>query len=133
MVQTGRPSILIVDDQPEILGVYSKALEMAGYVTQISATAQAAMELIEAAPPAAILLDLKMPYVNGLGFLYRLRETHPHLPVAIITGVQAHTDATLQEIRTLGADLRFKPLSVSELHAVVRDLLARPPAGLEPQ
>jgi DNA-binding NtrC family response regulator len=83
------------------------------------------MGLVDAAPPDAILLDLKMPFINGLGFLYRLRETHPNIPVAIITGVSNLDDATLREIRTLDADLRFKPLPIAAIQTVARDLLAR--------
>jgi CheY-like chemotaxis protein len=37
--------------------------------------AQTALELVQAAPPEAIVIDLTMPFINGLGFLHRLRET----------------------------------------------------------
>lgn len=120
-----KPRVLIVDDQPEVLRVYARALEVDGCETQTAATAQAAMELISASAPDAILLDLKMPYVNGLGFLYRLRTTHPSIPVAIVTGLPALDEATTEEIRELDADLAFKPLTIAEIQAVARRLLAR--------
>ena len=117
--------MLIVDDQPEVLRVYSRALEVDGCETQTADSAQAAMALIGTAPPDAILLDLKMPYVNGLGFLYRLRESHPHIPVAIVTGMPNLDLTTCEEIRDLDADVAFKPMSISEIQAVARRLLAR--------
>jgi DNA-binding NtrC family response regulator len=126
-----KPRILIVDDEPQMLSLLSRALEQIFCETQIAVNAHTAMELVESSPPDAIMVDLKMPYVNGLGFLYRIRETHPDIPVVIITAASSVDDATLTEIRALDADLRFKPLPSAEIQTVARDLLARrrPPSG----
>jgi DNA-binding response OmpR family regulator len=124
-----KPRILLVDDEPQMLGILSRALELIFYDTQIALNAQTAMELVQAAPPDAILIDLKMPYINGLGFLHRLREAYPDLPVAIVTAASLLDEATLTEIRELGADLRFKPIAIAEIQSLARDLLAR---GLRP-
>lgn len=124
-----KPRVLIVDDQPEVLRVYARALEIDGCDTQTAPNAQSAMDLINASPPDAILLDLKMPYVNGLGFLYRLRAEHPRIPVAIVTGLPNLDAQTTQEIRDLGADLAFKPMTIGEVQSVARRLLARPGAS----
>jgi DNA-binding NtrC family response regulator len=117
--------ILIVDDEYDIACIFARALQLDGYETQVATSGEAALELIEAAPPDAITLDLKMPYINGFGLLYRLRKTYPHIPVAIITGVADLDEAALHEIRSLDADLRFKPLAVADIRAVARELLAR--------
>jgi DNA-binding NtrC family response regulator len=122
-----KPCILIVDDEHAVLQLFSRALELDGYDTQIATSAQAAIELIEAAPPHAIVLDLKMPFVNGLGLLYRLREVHPEMPVAIVTGVSNLDETTQREIRALNAELRFKPLPVAEIQALAHKLLAQRP------
>ncbi len=120
-----KPRVLIVDDQPEVLRIYARALEIDGVVAQTAESAQAAMDLIDTAPPDAILIDLKMPYVNGLGFLYRVRESHPRIPVAIVTGLPSVDAQTTQEIADLEADLAFKPLTIAEVQSVARRLLAR--------
>jgi len=121
--------VLIVDDQPEVLRVYARALEIDGCDTQTALSAQAAMDLINEGAPDAILIDLKMPFVNGIGFLYRLRATHPHLPVAIVTGLPALDAQTTQEIEELRADVAFKPMTIAEVQSVARRLLARGAAG----
>ena len=120
-----KPRILIVDDEPHMLNIMSRALELILYNTQTANNAQTALELVHAAPPDAIMIDLKMPFINGLGFLHRLRETHPDLPVAIVTSTPALDDTTLTEIRSLGADLRFKPITIAEIQALARHLVAR--------
>jgi len=118
-----------VDDQPEVLRVYARALEIDGCETQTAPSAAVAMDLINESAPDAILIDLKMPYVNGLGFLYRLRSSHPQIPVAIITGLPSLDAQTTQEIQDLGAELAFKPLTIGEIQSVTRRLLARGAAG----
>ena len=120
-----RPSILIIDDQEEVREAFSRALALDGYETRTAENADSAIQLVEAMEPDAILLDFMMPVVNGLGFLHRLRETHPRTPVAVITGKSDVDDATVREIHDLDADIRFKPISIAQIHAVVRQLLTK--------
>ena len=91
-------TILIVDDQPEVLRLYSRGLEVSGHRVITAETVELGMQLVDAAPPDAVLVDLKMPYVNGMGMLYRLRQAHPDIPVAIITGMQNLDKESMQEI-----------------------------------
>ncbi len=118
-------TILIVDDQEEVLRMYTRAIEVAGHIVHTASTAEAAMKVIDATPPDGILLDLAMPYINGMGFLYRLRKKHPRMPVAIVTGTTNLEKNAYQEIAMLDATVHFKPLSVVQLHAVVDQLLTR--------
>jgi len=119
------PRVLIVDDRPKVLALCARALEGAGYEAPTAPTAQVAMDLVEATPPDAILIDLQVPYVHGLGMLYRLRKAHAHIPVAIITGISNLDEAAVAEIRALGADVRLKPMSSDDIQTVARELLAK--------
>lgn len=116
--------ILIVDDEPAVRTVYARALELDGHTTHEAASAEEGLELVRSTPPDAILLDLKMPFISGIGFLYRLREAEPTMPVAMITGMTDLDEATHEEIRVLGAELRHKPLPMAELQVIVRQLLS---------
>ena len=118
-------TILIVDDQAEILRIFSRGLEADGHVVHTAETADAGMQLIASERPDAVLVDLKMPYVNGMGMLYRLRKAYPRLPVAIITGMQDLDTATLQEVAMLDASVHYKPLSIAQVQQVVGELLTR--------
>jgi len=119
------PTILIVDDQVELLRLYSRGLEAAGYVVHTADTVEAAMQLIDTEPPDAVLVDLKMPYINGMGMLYRLRKGHPRMPVAIVTGMQNLDQEALQEIAMLDSTIHYKPMSIAQIRQVVDDLLTR--------
>ncbi len=75
--------------------------------------------------PDAIILDLRMPLVDGLGFLRRLRshDDQRATPVAIVTGDYFLEDAVSNELQALGAELRFKPLWLEDLVGLARNLL----------
>ena len=119
------PTILIVDDQAEVLRVYSRALEALDYRVLIADTAESAMLLVASEPPDAVLLDLKMPYINGMGLLYRLRKGHPRMPVAMMTGMTNIDKESLQELAMLDTAVHFKPLSLAEIRNIVEGLLTR--------
>ena len=118
-------SVLIVDDQPEVLRLYARGLEVAGYHVRVAETVEAGMVLLESSPPDALLVDLKMPFINGMGMLYRLRKSHPKLPVAIITGMQNLDKETLQEIAMLDATVHYKPFSIPQLQQLVNALVGK--------
>ena len=119
-------TVLIVDDQPEVLRLYSRGLEVSGYRVVTAETVEAGMQIVDADPPPdAVLVDLKMPFVNGMGMLYRLRKTHPKLPVAIITGMQNLDKEALQEIAMLDAAIHYKPLSIAQIRQIADTLTAR--------
>ena len=119
--------ILIVDDDETVLQTFAKALSLEGYDVRVAADPLLGLQEVEATPPDAILLDLRMPFVNGVGFLYRLRaqQAHRHTPVAIITGDSCIDDPAMSELQALDAEVRFKPLWIDEVVTLTRTLLAK--------
>src|SRR5712691_10819331 len=117
--------ILIVDDDETGLQTFAKALTLEGYDVRVAASPLTGLQEIDDTPPDAILLDLRMPFVNGIGFLYRLRahEAHRHTPVAIITGDSCIDDPAMSELRDLEAQVVFKPLWLEEVISVTKNLL----------
>jgi len=88
--------ILIVDDDETVLQTFKTALTLEGYDVATAATPMEGLQDAEETPPDAVLLDLRMPFVNGFGFLYRFRAQsgHLHTPVAIITGDSCFNDSS---------------------------------------
>jgi len=120
------PVVLIVDDQRVVLRVYGLALEGAGYQVRVADSADAALESVHDDTPDAVVVDLTMPYINGMGLLYRLREIAPRVPVAMITGMTSVADETRQELDSLGLPLHFKPLAPAQIADIVKSLIDAP-------
>ena len=86
----------------------------------------AGLELADSVRQNAIILDMRMPITNGLQFL-RLVRAKPHLvdvPVAIVTGDYFLSEPIEQELKSLGASIRFKPLWMEDLIALAKTLVA---------
>ena len=121
-------TVLVVDDDVSLARLEGLALVRAGYVVHIAHTAEDGMRLAQSEQPAAIIVDLRMPFINGTGFLYRLRACPQHrdTPVMVVTG-EPESDEMRADMAALRAVLRFKPLGMNELITEVRALLSHPP------
>jgi two-component system response regulator MprA len=100
-------------------------LQLEGYDVRTAMNAENGLVQAQEAHPDAIILDLRMPLVDGLGFLRRLRaqDEQRNIPVAIVTGDYFLDDSISAEIRQLGAELKFKPLWLEDLVGLARTLL----------
>jgi two-component system, OmpR family, response regulator MprA len=118
-------TILIVDDDPSVTETFERMLRLEGYHVVTALSAEAGLNQAERSQPHAIILDLRMPLVDGLQFLRTLRskETLQKMPVAIVTGDYFLDDAVSRELKGLGAEVRFKPLWLEDLLALARNLL----------
>ena len=119
--------ILIVDDDETVVQTFAKALSLEGYDVRVATSPLVGLQEALDTPPDVILLDLRMPFVNGVGFLYRLRaqKAHRHTPVAIITGDSCIDDPAMSELHGLEAEVLFKPLWIDEVVTLTRSLLAK--------
>jgi two-component system nitrogen regulation response regulator NtrX len=94
--------IVVVDDEAAIRDSMKMILEYEGYEFVGAATGQEGLTLIEREPPDLVFLDIKMPVMDGLEVLSRLKSHNPALPVIMISG--HGTGSTGYEARKLGAD-----------------------------
>ena len=117
--------ILIVDDDEGVTTTFARMLRLEGYQVRTAVSAQTGLVEAENSHPDAIILDLRMPLLDGLGFLRTLRanDENREIPVAIVTGDYFLDDAVSNELRELGAELRFKPLWLEDLVGLARNLL----------
>jgi len=125
IVERTLSKILIVDDDEGVTQTFARMLRLEGYQVRTAVNAEKGLQEAEQSHPDAIILDLRMPLVDGLGFLRRLRaqDDHRATPVAIVTGDYFLDDAVSAELRELGAELRFKPLWLEDLVGLARNLL----------
>jgi two-component system OmpR family response regulator len=125
MPDTITGKILIVDDDEGVTQTFARMLRLEGYQVRTAITAETGLQEAQTNTPDAIILDLRMPLVDGLGFLRRLRaqDDQRMTPVAIVTGDYFLDDSVSAELRELGAELRFKPLWLEDLVGLARNLL----------
>jgi two-component system response regulator PrrA len=119
------PRILIVDDDEGVTQTFARMLRLEGFSVSTAVNAETGLQEAAANRPDAIILDLRMPLVDGLGFLRRLRSDLEQrcTPVAIVTGDYFLDDTVSSEVRALGAELRFKPLWLEDLVGLARTLV----------
>lgn len=125
--ETVTRTILLVDDDRAVVDTFSRMLKLEGYRVAAALDPTAGLELADNVRPDAIILDMRMPLINGLQFLRQVRQK-PHLvevPVAIVTGDYFLPDSLQQELKTLGAALRFKPMWLEDLVALAHSLVPR--------
>jgi two-component system, OmpR family, alkaline phosphatase synthesis response regulator PhoP len=117
------PTILVVDDEPKIVKIARDYLERAGFTVVSAGDGESALTTARTAKPELIVLDLKLPKVDGLDVARTLRKTS-QIPIIMLT---ARTDETDKLIGLeLGADDYItKPFSPKELVARVRAVLRR--------
>jgi two-component system response regulator PrrA len=125
MTDTTTQKILIVDDDEGVTTTFARMLRLEGYTVHTAVSAQTGLAQAENTHPDAIILDLRMPLLDGLGFLRTLRanDENREIPVAIVTGDYFLDDAVSNELRALGAELRFKPLWLEDLVGLARNRL----------
>jgi DNA-binding response OmpR family regulator len=118
-------TILIVDDDEGVTQTFARMLKLEGFEVRTAMNAENGLVQAQEARPDAIILDLRMPLVDGLGFLRRLRaqDEQRQTPVAIVTGDYFLDDNVSAEIRQLGAELKFKPLWLEDLVGLARTLI----------
>jgi DNA-binding response OmpR family regulator len=117
--------ILIVDDDEGVTQTFARMLRLEGYQVRTAVSAETGLREAEHSHPDAIILDLRMPLVDGLGFLRRLRarDHQRTTPVAIVTGDYFLDETVATELQQLGAELKFKPLWLEDLVGLARNLL----------
>lgn len=103
-------------------------MRLEGHEVWAARSASDGLALAETHHPDAVILDLRMPLGNSLRLLRAIRAI-PGLrsaPCAIVTGDYASVTANAAEIQALGAELRYRPLWLSELVALAHELLVVP-------
>ena len=118
--------ILVVDDDPDLLDLIAMRLDSAGYEVAVASSGLEALEIFRAAPPRAVVSDLRMDGMDGHALFARLHAEAPSVPVIILTAHGTIPDAVAATQSGVFGFLT-KPFDGRELLALVADAVALSP------
>ena len=116
--------ILVVEDDPAVQRALKRLFESESHAVEIKSDGNAAIEAFRAAPPTAVVLDLRLPGLPGNDICRELKKTAPSVPVIVLSAKTTVADKVL--LLEIGADdYVTKPFSPRELLARVRAAIRR--------
>jgi DNA-binding response OmpR family regulator len=111
--------LLLVDDEAEFLDTLVDRLDLRDLKTDVAYNGKEALSAVEEEEPDVIVLDVKMPEMDGMEVLQRIKKAYPHVEVIILTGHGNEQDE--QRARDLGAfDYLKKPADLETLMGRIR-------------
>lgn len=114
-----KPKILVVDDEADALYSFRRIFERSDYVIIEAQTGREAIEKARSESPDVILLDLRMPGMDGLAALREIRALDPRTPVILVTAY-ASTQSTIEAMKAGAFDYVIKPFDVENIRSVVQ-------------
>lgn len=119
-----RPDVLVVEDDTALRDAYKTILTTAGYPARTASNGEEALEAVETQEPDIIFLDLRMPVMDGIGFLkaYQPSTKHPHVKIIVFSNYDMQRE--VDEAYQLGAQRYVLKAwaSPKELVKIVQDL-----------
>jgi two-component system, NtrC family, response regulator AtoC len=123
MTESHRPLLLVVDDETSVLTLTKRIAESEGFEVIACTSGVQALKLAEERRPDLIMVDLRMPDVNGLDIVRALRKTDTNATIVLMTGY-ASIDSAVEAVKIGAADYLTKPFDMARLKgtfAMVRD------------
>ena len=119
------PRILVAEDNATFGRPLQRTLEIAGYEVSVVATAEEALRTLQRGDIDLVLTDIRLPGMDGLALLRRIKTEYPPVPVIVMTA-HGSTDS-VADVAALGAsDYFVKPFEPSKLVDAVQRAIARP-------
>lgn len=111
-------SILVVDDEPDIVVVLSEYLAREGFRVYTAHKGEQAVEKVKEFPIALVLLDIAMPQMDGIETLKKIKEIRPDINVIMISAYR-DADKVVQAFRLGAYDCVFKPFDLKYLRTAI--------------
>jgi DNA-binding NtrC family response regulator len=126
--------VLLVDDEPDFVETLSERLQMRDVGSAVAYNGEEALSVVENDEPEVMILDLRMPGIDGIEVLRRVKENHPEIEVIILTGHGSREDEkTCMELGAFAylqkpVDLELLTTTMNEAYEKIRE---RPTEGTE--
>jgi DNA-binding NtrC family response regulator len=119
-------TILVVDDDPAILEVVTELLELEGYSVTTATNGREALSVLTSVTPCVMLLDMRMPIMDGWALSNEMKKRGIALPVVVMTAAQ-NAKAWAEEVAA--AAFLAKPFHIGDVLATVKRFCAGHPGG----
>jgi DNA-binding response OmpR family regulator len=116
--------LLIVDDEPNIRSAMGRALNLLGYEVEEAGSGPEALRMLERAFYDLMVLDIRMPDMDGIEVMTLARQLYPELLIVILTG-HATLESAIAAIKSEAIDYLQKPASIQDIAAVVTQSLEK--------
>ena len=127
---SGQANILVIDDEESIRDSCRQTLSRAGNRVEVAEDGSKALAMFEAESFDLVILDLKMPGLNGMEVLKKIKANDPHAMVIVITGY-ATVESAVEAMKSGAYDFIPKPFTPESLRAIVKRALDRRELALE--
>lgn len=124
------PRILLIDDEEEMRRSSAQALELFGLEVETFSSAEPVLELVGYAFDGVVVSDIRMPGMDGMTLVQRIREVDPEVPVILVTG-HADVQLAVSAMRAGVYDFLEKPFTAQHLAGIIRRALDRRSLVLE--
>lgn len=119
---SSQKTILLVDDEEEFVTTLAERLEIRGFKAEAATTGKQALEIIKKQNFDAAVLDVKMPGLDGLQVMEKIKAQQPGIPVILLTGYGAASEG--EKGMSKGAfDYLMKPVDIEELISKINEAM----------
>ncbi len=124
--------LLVVDDEPHIRSAVARALSLRGYNVEEAESGSAALELLEKTSYDLMILDMRMPGMDGTTVMEKVYQLYPELSIIVLTGY-ATLNSAISAVRTGAVDYLLKPVAMQEITDTVERALHKRAERLQRQ
>ncbi len=129
-------TILIIDDDDQLRKSFDKLLKEEGYHSECAASGEAGLKIIEKEIPDLVILDMRLPGMNGFETFQVIHEIEPKLPVIIMTAYST-TETAIKATKMGAFDYILKPFDIPDMLTVIKQALEagrfmRSPVDMDP-
>lgn len=114
--------ILVVDDEENVRRMLMTAFALQGHETLSASNGDDALQSFSDSPPDVVLMDIRMPEMNGIDALKAMRERHPRIPVILMTAY-AEVETAVEALRSGAFDYVIKPFDLDEINLLIHRAL----------
>jgi DNA-binding NtrC family response regulator len=119
-----RTKVLLVDDEVEFASALSERLQMRNYDVRTASNGLEAMALFHESPPDVVLLDLRIPGMDGLEILSNIKKFDPSIEVLMLTG-HGDRESVQKGMQTGALEYIMKPIDIDELTSKINKAMKK--------